>query len=299
METFPRNAGNTAGKPLFPAATNRPNGRRRETGPRHDAARRRKVALVTGAASGIGRSAALLLAREGAKIVATDLQDENGEGLLRELRAIGCEAEYYHHDVTREEDWQSIVAQTRARFGRLDVLVNNAGIGLSGPVVDMAFADWKRQVAVNLDGVFLGVKHSLPLMRAGGGGSIINVSSIAGIKASPNVSGYCATKGGVRLFTKSVALECAAAKDGVRVNSLHPGITETAIWDTLIGTVEDGSNGGRERGPTLDKLTERAVPLGYKAAPEDIANGILWLASDESRYVTGTELVIDGGRSIG
>jgi NAD(P)-dependent dehydrogenase (short-subunit alcohol dehydrogenase family) len=259
----------------------------------------RKVALVTGAANGIGRSAAVLLAREGAKIVATDLQDEKGAGLLRELRAVGGEAEYYHHDVTREEDWQSIVAQVSSRFGRLDVLVNNAGIGLSGPVVDMAFADWKRQVAVNLDGVFLGVKHSLPLMRAGGGGSIINVSSIAGIKASPNVSGYCATKGGVRLFTKSVALECAAAKDGVRVNSLHPGITETAIWDTLIGTVEDGSNGGRERGPTLDKLTERAVPLGYKAAPEDIANGILWLASDESRYVTGTELVIDGGRSIG
>lgn len=160
----------------------------------------------------------------------------------------------------------------------------------------MAFADWKRQVAVNLDGVFLGAKHSLPLMRAGGGGS--NVSSIAGIKASPNVSGYCATEGGVRLFTKSVALECAAAKDGARVNSLHPGIAETAIWDTLIGTVEDGSNAGRERGPTLDKLTERAVPLGYKAAPEGIANGILWLASDESRYVTGTELVIDGGRSI-
>src|SRR5690349_9432170 len=229
-----------------------------------------KVALVTGAANGIGRSATLVLAREGAKIVATDLQDEKGAGLLRELRAAGCECEYYHHDVTREEDWQSVVAQTRARFGRLDVLVNNAGIGLSGP-----------------------------LMRQGGGGSIINVSSIAGIKASPNVSGYCATKGGVRLFTKSVALECAAAKDGVRVNSLHPGITETAIWDTLIGTVEDGSNGGRERGPTLDKLTERAVPLGYKAAPEDIANGILWLASDESRYVTGTELVIDGGRSIG
>jgi NAD(P)-dependent dehydrogenase (short-subunit alcohol dehydrogenase family) len=258
-----------------------------------------KVALVTGAANGIGRSAALVLAREGARIVATDLQDEKGEGLLRELRALGCECAYYHHDVTREEDWQSIVAQIRSRFGRLDVLVNNAGIGLSSPVVDMAFADWKRQVAVNLDGVFLGVKHSLPLMRAGGGGSIINVSSIAGIKASPNVSGYCATKGGVRLFTKSVALECAAAKDGVRVNSLHPGITETAIWDTLIGTVEDGSNAGPARGPTLDKLTERAVPLGYKAAPGDIANGILWLASDESRYVTGAELVIDGGRSIG
>jgi NAD(P)-dependent dehydrogenase (short-subunit alcohol dehydrogenase family) len=149
-----------------------------------------KVALVTGAANGIGRSAAMVLAREGAKIVATDLQDEKGESLLRELCAIGCDAEYCHHDVTREEDWQSVIARTRARFGRLDVLVNNAGIGLSGPVVDMSFADWKRQVAVNLDGVFLGVKYSLPLMRESGGGSIINVSSIAGIKASPNVSGY-------------------------------------------------------------------------------------------------------------
>ena len=258
-----------------------------------------KVALVTGAANGIGRGAAVMLAREGARIIATDLQDEKGLVLLRELRESGCEAEYYRHDVTREEDWQSVVAKTRARFGRLDVLVNNAGIGLSGPVVDMSLADWRRQVAVNLDGVFLGVKHSLPLMREGGGGSIINVSSIAGIKASPNVSGYCATKGGVRLFTKSVALECAAAKDGVRVNSLHPGITETAIWDTLIGTAEEGSNSGPPRGATLDKLTERAVPLGFKATPEDIANGILWLASDESRYVTGAELVIDGGRSIG
>jgi NAD(P)-dependent dehydrogenase (short-subunit alcohol dehydrogenase family) len=113
-----------------------------------------KVSLVTGAASGIGRGAALVLAREGARIIATDLQDEKGGGLLRELRAAGCEAEYYHHDVTREEDWQSIIAKVRARFGRLDVLVNNAGIGLSSPVVDMSFADWKRQVAVNLDGVF-------------------------------------------------------------------------------------------------------------------------------------------------
>jgi NAD(P)-dependent dehydrogenase (short-subunit alcohol dehydrogenase family) len=294
METFPKPDHYSC------TATTRPNGLKNgETDPAMTRRVEGKVVLVTGAANGIGRAAVLVLAREGAKIVATDLQDEKGEGLLRELRAGGCECEYYHHDVTREQDWQSVVAAIKARFGRLDVLVNNAGIGLSGPVVDMAFADWKRQVAVNLDGVFLGVKHSLPLMRAGGGGSIINVSSIAGIKASPNVSGYCATKGGVRLFTKSVALECAAARDGVRVNSLHPGITETAIWDTLIGTVEDGANGGRERGPTLDKLTERAVPLGYKAAPEDIANGILWLASDESRYVTGTELVIDGGRSIG
>ena len=256
-----------------------------------------KVALVTGAANGIGREAAIVLAREGATIVATDLQDEKGDDLVRQLRDGGSDAEYYHHDVTREAPWQEVIVKVRTRFGRLDVLVNNAGIGLSGPVTEMSFDDWQRQVAVNLNGVFLGVKHSLPLMRQGGGGSIINVSSIAGIRASANASGYCATQGGVRLFTKSVALECAAAKDGVRANSLHPGITETAIWDTLIGTSDDGSN-TRPRGPTLDKLTERTVPLGYKAMPEDIANGILWLASDESRYVTGAELVIDGGRSI-
>jgi NAD(P)-dependent dehydrogenase (short-subunit alcohol dehydrogenase family) len=177
------------------------------------------------------------------------------------------------------------------------VLVNNAGIGLSGPVVDMSLEAWRRQMAVNVDGVFLGVKHGLPLMREGGGGSIINVSSIAGIKASPNVSGYCASKGAVRLFTKSVALECAAAKDGVRVNSLHPGVVETPIWDSLIGTSADGSN-ERPRGATLDAFTARAVPLGRAGLPEEIAAGVVWLASDESRYVTGAELVIDGGRSI-
>jgi NAD(P)-dependent dehydrogenase (short-subunit alcohol dehydrogenase family) len=162
----------------------------------------------------------------------------------------------------------------------------------------MTLADWRRQTAVNLDGVFLGVKHALPLMRQGGGGSIINVSSIAGIKASANVSGYCATKGAVRLFTKSVALECAAAKDGVRVNSLHPGIVETAIWDSLIGTSGDGSN-ARPRGPTLAAFTAQSVPLGRPGLAEEVAAGILWLASDESSYVTGTELVIDGARSIG
>jgi NAD(P)-dependent dehydrogenase (short-subunit alcohol dehydrogenase family) len=256
-----------------------------------------KVALVTGAANGIGRSAALVLAREGAKIVATDLQDDKGADLLRELRAIGCECEYYHHDVTREEDWQSIVTQTGARFGRLDVLVNNAGIGLSGPVVDMAFADWKRQIAVNLDGVFLGVKHSLPLMRAGGGGSIINVSSIAGIKASPNVSGYCATKGGVRLFAKAIAMECATFGDGIRVNSVHPGIIDTPIW----GKSPVGAAGSSGQNAPIDpeERAKMVTPLGRAGQAEEIAQGVLYLASDASRYVTGTELVIDGGMYAG
>ncbi|MFI4936101.1 MAG: SDR family NAD(P)-dependent oxidoreductase [Caulobacterales bacterium] len=256
-----------------------------------------RIACVTGAASGIGRCAALVLAREGAVVVASDLQAPAGAALAAEIDAAGGRAVFVTHDVTSEPSWRSLIADIRARFGRLDVLVNNAGIGLSSPVVDMSLEDWRRQTAVNLDGVFLGVKHALPLMREGGGGSIINVSSIAGIKASPNVSGYCATKGAVRLFTKSVALECAAAKDGVRVNSLHPGIVETAIWDTLIGTSADGSN-SRPRGATLDAFTAASVPLGRPGTTEEIAAGILWLASDESRYVTGTELVIDGGRSI-
>ena len=255
-----------------------------------------KVACITGAASGIGRGAAIRLAAEGATVVATDIQAEHG--LVAEITAGGGKAIFLDHDVTQEEDWRRVIASIRERFGRLDILVNNAGIGLAGPVTEMSLEDWRRQTAVNLDGTFLGVKHGLPLMRAGGGGSIINVSSIAGIKASGNVSGYCASKGAVRLFTKSIALECAAAKDGVRVNSVHPGIVETAIWDTLLGTTEDGSN-GRPRTATLDAAVAGAIPLGHKGEAEDIAQGIVWLASDESRYVTGTELVIDGGRSIG
>jgi NAD(P)-dependent dehydrogenase (short-subunit alcohol dehydrogenase family) len=257
-----------------------------------------KIACVTGASSGIGRCAALTLAREGAKVVATDIQQELGAELVREIEGGGGEAVFLTHDVTDEGAWISVIAAIRSRFGRLDVLVNNAGIGLSGPVVEMSLDAWKRQMSVNVDGPFLGVKHGLPLMREGGGGSIINVSSIAGIKASPNVSGYCASKGAVRLFTKSVALECALAKDGVRVNSLHPGIVETAIWDTLIGTQPNGSN-QRPRAATLAAFAAQAVPLGRPGRAEEVAAGILWLASDESSYVSGTELVIDGARSIG
>ncbi len=254
-----------------------------------------KITCITGAASGIGRSTAQLLAREGAVVVATDVQSDKGSTLVAAIERVGGRSIYLDHDVTQEDAWQSVVSAIRARYGRLDVLVNNAGIGLSGPVVDMSLSDWRRQIAVNLDGVFLGVKHALPLMREGTGGSIINVSSIAGIRPSANTAGYSATKGAVRMFTKAVALECAAARDGVRVNSIHPGIVETAIWDSLLGTTEDGSN-SRPRGATIDALAARLIPMGRKGAPEEIAAGILWLASDDSSYVTGTELVIDGGR---
>jgi len=254
-----------------------------------------KVALITGGASGIGRGCAERLATEGALAIVTDVQDEKGAETVAAIIKAGGKAEYFHHDVTDEAAWASVIAQVKASFARLDVLVNNAGIGIGGSILDMTLEDWRRQTAVNLDGVFLGVKHSLPLMRASGdGGSIINMSSVAGLKGSAMLAGYCATKGGVRLFTKAVAMECATAKDGVRVNSVHPGLIETPIWLTVGQAVNPLSNAP----PDLDAMSALAVPLGVKGWPEDIANGVLWLSSDESRYVTGQELVIDGGLTV-
>ena len=254
-----------------------------------------KVALVTGGASGIGRGCAEKLAAEGAFAVVTDLQDAKGAETVAAIEKAGGKAQYLHHDVTDEAAWESVIGQVKARHGRLDILVNNAGIGIGGSVLEMTLADWRKQTAVNLDGVFLGTKHSIPLMReSGDGGSIINMSSVAGLKGSAILAGYCATKGGVRLFTKSVAMECAGAKDGIRVNSVHPGIIETPIWLTIVNPASPGAN----EPPDLDAMSSLAVPLGVKGLPEDIANGVLWLASDESRYVTGAELVIDGGLSV-
>ncbi|MBC7166130.1 glucose 1-dehydrogenase [Phenylobacterium sp.] len=254
-----------------------------------------KVALVTGGASGIGRACAERLAAEGAKVVVTDVQDEKGEAVAGALP----EGLYLRHDVTDEDAWAKVVAATADRFGRLDILVNNAGIGLGGSVLEMSLADFRRQMAVNVEGVFLGVKHGLPLMRkSGDGGSIINMSSVAGLKGAASLAGYCASKGAVRLFTKAVALECAQAQDKVRVNSVHPGIIETPIWDTIIGTGGPGANAAPERSATLDAMAGMTVPLGMKGLPADIAEGVLWLASAESRYVTGAELVIDGGFSV-
>ena len=257
-----------------------------------------KVALITGGASGIGRGCAERLAQEGAVIVITDIQDDKGREVVDALRSSGAKADYLHHDVTSEAAWIEVIGKVKALHGRLDILVNNAGIGLSGLVTEFSLADFRRQMAINVDGVFLGMKHALPLMREHQSGSVINISSVAGLKGSPNMSGYCATKGAVRLMTKSVAMECADARDGIRVNSMHPGIIETPIWDTIIGTGEPGDNVRPQRDLALDALTETAVPLGVKGFPLDIANGVLWLASDESRYVTGAEMVIDGGLTV-
>ena len=167
-----------------------------------------KVALVTGGASGIGRGCAEKLAAEGAVVILTDIQDAKGAETAAAIKKAGGQAEYLHHDTTDEGAWENSIGEVKARHGRLDILVNKAGIAVPGSVIDMSLADWRRQTAVNLDGVFLGTKHSIPLMRASGdGGSIINMSSVAGLKGSPMLAGYCATKGAVRLFTKAVAME--------------------------------------------------------------------------------------------
>jgi NAD(P)-dependent dehydrogenase (short-subunit alcohol dehydrogenase family) len=254
-----------------------------------------KVALVTGGASGIGRGCAEKLAAEGAFVVVTDIQDGLGREVVAGIQSAGGKAEYVRQDVTQEDVWADVVAGIKARHGRLDILVNNAGIGIGGSILEMTLENWRRQTAINLDGVFLGVKHAIPLMReSGDGGSIVNISSVAGLKGSANLAGYCATKGGVRLFTKAVAMECANAKDGIRVNSVHPGLIETPIWIT----VQDALNPGANAPPDLDAMSAMAVPMGVKGLPEDIANGVLWLCSSESRYVTGQELVIDGGLTV-
>jgi NAD(P)-dependent dehydrogenase (short-subunit alcohol dehydrogenase family) len=252
-----------------------------------------KVALVTGAASGIGQACAEALAREGARVLACDVDAVGLAETARLSPAISAQP----LDVTQEAAWAAAVAAVEARFGALHVLVNNAGLCISAGVMDTSLETWRRQNAVNLDGVFLGVRAALPLIERSGGGTIVNISSVAGLKGIAGLSGYCASKGGVRLFTKAVALECAAAGNGVRVNSIHPGAIETPIWVKMRhgGALPPGSNTLAEEMEATRAGAARATPLGFAGTPQDIAEGVVYLASDAARFVTGAELVIDGG----
>lgn len=256
-----------------------------------------KVALVTGGASGIGEAIAELLAQEGATVIATDIDDLKGPELVARIAKAGGKAIFLEQDVTSEARWVEVVADVERRFGRLDVMVSNAGIGIAVPsITDMTLADWRKQTGINLDGVFLSVKYCLPLMRKHRGGSIIMMSSLAGLRGAPGLAGYSATKGAVRLFAKAVALECAGAGDGIRVNSVHPGIIDTPIW----GKIPTGASGNRGNAPIdPEERAKLATPLGHAGQARDIANGVLYLASDASRYMTGAELVIDGGMFAG
>jgi len=255
-----------------------------------------KVALVTGAASGIGKGAAVLLAAEGASVMLTDIDDEGGKKAVQEIEAAGGKAAYLTQDVRSEARWEEVVAETVKTFGALQILVNNAGIGIGASTFEMPLEEFQRQNAINVDGVFLGCKHGIPAIAKAGGGSVINISSVAGLRGAAGMAGYCASKGAVRLMTKAIAMETAQAQMNVRVNSVHPGIIDTPIWQKIPqgsgpmqALLPEGAN-------AIDpNMIAAGVPLGVPGTPVDIANGILYLASEESRYVTGSELVIDAG----
>jgi NAD(P)-dependent dehydrogenase (short-subunit alcohol dehydrogenase family) len=244
-----------------------------------------KVAIVTGAASnpGLGRTAALTLAREGAKLVVTDIDGEGAEDCARAIRDAGGQAVALRQDVTREEAWDAVMQLATTRFGRLDVLVNNAGIAVLKPLEQLTLADWNRQIEVNLTSVFLGCRFAMKAMRAAGGGSIVNMSSVAGLVGIPTCVAYGASKGGVRMLSKSVALE--GAPYNVRCNSVHPGVIWTNMQARAVGT----------RDPSQVPAGAARVPLGRIGTPDDIANCVLYLASDESNYVTGAEFTVDAG----
>ena len=207
--------------------------------------------------------------------------------------ASGASARALQQDVTSEAVWQQLIDDIRAQEGALHILVNNAGIAWAGSILEMSLADWRRQQAVNLEGVFLGIRTAVPLMRDSGGGSIINISSVAGLQGSPSLAGYCATKGGVRLLTKGVALESAHAGWNIRVNSVHPGVIDTRIWQT----VTPAAMGMAGNAVDPHAIATNSVPGGKAGHAQDIANGVLFLASDESSYMNGSELVIDMGSS--
>ncbi len=241
-----------------------------------------KVALISGGARGQGATETRLFAHEGAKTVFADLLDDEGRKLESDLRATGATATFVHLDVTNEASWQEAVALTERTYGKLDILVNNAGILNQKRIEETTEDELDLILAVNLKGVFLGTKHAIPAMRRAGGGSIVNISSIAGLVGSAHGSpSYTATKGGVRLFTKSTAMQ--HAQDNIRCNSVHPGPIETAM---IQASLNDPAR--------LEERLNR-IPLGRIGTVDDIAYGVLYLASDEASYITGSELVIDGG----
>ena len=246
-----------------------------------------KVALVTGAAMGIGEACARLLVAEGACVTLSDVDTERGCGLARQFNGKQTSALFVEHDVGDEAAWQRAIAATLEEFGRLDILVNNAGLGIGGDVEHTTLDEWRRLMRVNLDGVFLGTKYGVHTMRQFGGGSIVNLSSIEGLIGDPNLAAYNASKGGVRLLTKSAALYCAKSGYNIRVNSVHPGY----IWTPMVEHYLEKAGSVAEGRRAIDALH----PVGHIGEPNDIAYGVLYLASDESKFMTGAELVIDGG----
>lgn len=248
-----------------------------------------KVALVTGGASGIGRATCLALAARGARVVVADIDADGG---LATVDRIGAAATFAHLDVSDEESWCRGVDFVIAKEGRLDILANVAGIGLSGDFEDLALADWNRMFAVNSTGPFLGCKHAIRAMGPSGRpGAIVNVASIAAITGAPDIAGYCASKGSVRMLTKSVALYCAAKHYPIRCNSVNPTYVDSEMLDPIAALYGDRQ--------AMVAAMSKLVPVGRLLKPEEVAAAIVYLASDAAAMVTGTEITIDGGQTAG
>ncbi len=242
-----------------------------------------KVMIVTGGASGIGRAAAMACAREGAKTVIMDVSEADGFETEKQLRQDGAEGVFLKSDVTAESDWTRVTDFVQSRFGRLDILFNNAGANLVKPVTEITEQEWDQLMALNLKGVFFGVKHGIPLMLKSGGGSIISTASTFGLIGNPGMSAYCASKGAIIALTRQLALDYG--KHNIRVNCICPGMTLTPRIGKYI-----------ERGIAKPEAMIARVPLGRLAQPEDIGKVVLFLASDDASYITGTVQVVDGGR---
>ena len=243
-----------------------------------------KTALVTGAASGIGLQTTIRMLEEGAKVMMTDINEAIGK---KEAENLGNQVEFLKHDITLEDDWIWVLEETIKRFQRLDIIVNSAGIVLIADVEHISMEDWRQVHAVNLDGTFLGCKHGIRVMKEFGAGSIINLSSVSGLIGGFNLAAYNSSKGAVRMLTKSVALHCARSGYGIRCNSVHPTFIETPMLESMI---QDAPDPEKARQTLI-----RQVPLKRIGKPDDVAKMIIYLASDESTFVTGTEMVIDGG----
>ena len=241
-----------------------------------------KVAIITGGGTGIGKTTALRFAKEGAKVIVTDINLDSASQTVAEIKEAGGDAHAIAHDVSREEQWEQVVAATVNQYGKLDILFNNAGIYMIKPLTEITLEDWNKLMAINVTGVFLGMKHAMPVMAKQQGGSVINASSIAGLIGAPGHVLYGASKGAVRIMTKDAAIEYAG--QGVRVNSIHPGYIDT---DMVTYASEATKHSKAE--------LAQGVPSGRLGTVEDVANMVLFLASDESGHVTGAEFVIDGG----